>query len=87
MTYETRGFEVGKVANDRYWPRTVVMYVLSLSKFACYIFPFLLTPAELISDDITYRQSAGNVTLLIMHKYIGATNHLAPMYVLVLQTL
>ncbi len=45
------------------------------------MFAFMLTSAEIIGDVLTNRQCAANMTLaLVTHQYIGAANHLTPMY-------
>jgi hypothetical protein len=41
----------------------------------------MLTSAEIIGDVLTNRQCAANMTLaFVTHQYIGAANHLTPMY-------
>jgi hypothetical protein len=64
---------VGKVADDRYWSRNVVIDV----RFSLYlaaildliIFPFLLTHAEKLVIDRSISTGAANMTvLLITHR-------------------
>ncbi len=72
------------VTNDKYWPRTVVMDILSFLNWAAILKDILysrwpLTPAELIGDILANRAVSMSVPL-IMHQYIGATNYLALIY-------
>jgi hypothetical protein len=61
---------VGKVADDRYWSRTVVIDV----RFSLYvaaildliIFPFLLTRAEKLVIDRSISTGAANMTVLLI---------------------
>jgi hypothetical protein len=44
------------------------------------LFPFPLTPAQLVGDGLPIKLCAANVTLaLITHQYSGAANHVAPL--------
>ena len=61
---------VGKVADDRYWSRTVVIDV----RFSLYLtaildlilFPFLLTHAEKLVIDRSISTGATNMTVLLI---------------------
>jgi hypothetical protein len=76
------------MANDRYWPRTVVIDVLfsfnlaatpswinSIS-FSAYSNPII----QLLGDGLLIKGYAANITLaFITHQYNGAANHGAPL--------
>jgi hypothetical protein len=61
---------VGKMSYDGYWSRTLVIDVrLSLylaTILDLILFPFPLTPAELLVIDLSISIGAGNITVLLI---------------------